>query len=63
MSPEKDFIIRQLLGDVMQLKLENASLKYVNSVQKEELEHARKEADTDIQSTEADLAVTDTVNA
>lgn len=48
MNPEKDFIIRQLLADIMNLKVENATLRYLNGVQKEELEHAHKEADTEI---------------
>lgn len=54
---QKDFIIRQLLADIMNLKVENATLKYMNHVQKEELANGNThEAEITTQPTEESTA-------
>ena len=51
---EKNYIIRQLLADLMNLKIENATLRYHNEKQKEELQDAQQDhSDNEHGATEA----------
>lgn len=59
---EKTFIIKELMAENINLRVANISLKYQLN-QKEELEHAHKEADTANQHAEADLAKDADLNA